>query len=98
MDRSHEVPNLHPGWDVINLPKAFIGVTACLLGQVDDICTEGIGKKEIVVQEKKIRIDVEESKSDIAAIQGMKSERHYFPQRAAGNCMAIDRLTLTVYK
>jgi hypothetical protein len=69
-----------------------------LLGQVDDVCAEGVGKKEVVVQEKKVRISIEESKGNIAAIQGMKSERHYFSYRAAGNCTAIDRLTLTVYK
>ena len=69
-----------------------------MLGQVDDICAEGVGKKEIVVQEKKIRIDVEEPKSDIAAIQGMKSQRHFFPHRGTENCTPIDRFRLTVYK
>jgi hypothetical protein len=81
MDRSHEVADLHPSRDVINLPKRFIGARALMLSQVVDIGTEVVGKKEVMVQEKKIRIDVEESKGNITAIQGMKSERHRFPRK-----------------
>jgi hypothetical protein len=52
-----------------------------LQSQLDDIGTEGVSKKEVVIQEKKICLDIEESESDIAAIQGMKSKRHYDPLR-----------------
>jgi hypothetical protein len=68
MDRSHEVADLDPSGDVINLPKRFIGARALILSQVVDIGTEVVGKEEVMVQEEKIRIDVEESKSNITAI------------------------------
>jgi hypothetical protein len=68
----HQIPNVLSAIQGVHLPESLFSIRQVAFGQVAHVFAEGLSKKEIVVEKKKVRIDIEKTKCGKAPIYGLK--------------------------
>jgi len=76
MNGGHEVSDLPRVIDGIDLPCGFKGFLPFVLRHPNKMSAEIVGKKENLLQQEEIGLNIEETKSDCPSIQRFKSKRH----------------------
>jgi hypothetical protein len=72
----HEISNLSRVLNGVNLPWSVIGFSPFVFGHPSNVSAEVIGKKEILLQEEQIGVNVEKAESDCSSTQRFKSKGH----------------------